>query len=76
MQFPVPGMPASRRQDITSLWLFFMSARRWQTFSGETPEFRALEFYCIIWDEYVTSVLISVAICFFCAFGVLRWPSF
>jgi len=65
MQFPVPGMPASRWQGSTSLWLVFMPARRWQGstslwlvfyasetlayLSGETPKFRMLEFYCIIW---------------------------
>ena len=66
MQFPVPGMPASRWQGFTSLWLvflcqrdagkvlpasgwFFYASETLAYLSGETPEFRMLEFYCIIW---------------------------
>jgi len=60
MQFLVPGMPASGWQGFTSLWLVFWAsgtqARYYQPLagfyasetladlSGETPEFRVLEF--------------------------------
>ena len=51
MQFSVPGMPASRWQGFTSLWLVFYASETLAVLSGETPEFRILELSCIIWDK-------------------------
>ena len=42
-------MPASRWQGFTSLWLVFFARETLAYLSGETPKFRALEFYCMIW---------------------------
>ena len=37
-------MPASRWQGFTSLWLVFYASETLADLSGETPEFRVLEF--------------------------------
>ncbi len=49
MQFPIPGLPASRWQGFYQPLAGLYASETLADLSGKIPEFRVLEFYCIIW---------------------------